>query len=292
MGETVIYYWDVAFLLNGLVLLPWLWATARLAGRPVRWPRLLLTAALGGAGAVWAELGGVPLRHPVGVLIGTLLLLRIAYGSLRPSGLIRCFTIFILIGALAAGLALLGTIQTGAVSAGVLVGLSLALVGGKVILEETRGRVRLQQGLWVLRVTEGDRFVELRAFLDTGHQLRAPLSGLPVILAAPDGLSPILPEQVLRVLAEGTTGLDGLPEEWRRRVQLIPFRTVAGEGILPAIRPGDLWLAPTGGPPRRVEALVGLATSGLDVRGAFQALLPPALVESFRVGTAWEVESG
>jgi stage II sporulation protein GA (sporulation sigma-E factor processing peptidase) len=292
MGETVNYYWDIAFLLNGFVLLPWLWATARLAGRPVRWPRLFLTAALGGAGAVWAELGGAPLRHPLGVLIGTVLLLRIAYGSLRLSGLLRCFVIFILIGATASGLALLGTIQTGAVSAGVLVGLSLALVGAKVILEETRGRVRLQQGVWVLRVIEGDRSVELRAFLDTGHQLRAPLSGLPVILAAPDGLSPILPERVQVALAAGIAGLDQLPEEWRRRVQLVPFRTVAGEGILPAIRPGELWLAPTAGPPRRVEAMVGLASTGLDARGAFQALLPPVLVESFRVGTAWEVESG
>jgi stage II sporulation protein GA (sporulation sigma-E factor processing peptidase) len=278
---ATVFYWDVALLLNLVTLLPWLWATARLAGHPVRWWRLAVTSLLFSSLAVLWEAYNLQ-GHLLLALAGTGLLLEVAFGPLRPGSLIRTFFPFLMIGASAAGITLFGVAQTGATSLGVLVGIALASGGAQVVWSELMARARVKAEPWQVRLQVGEAVICLRALLDTGHQLRAPITGLPVLLVAPGDLVPLLGRSLCERILSGMDEWDQLPIPWRGRVSPVPYQTVAGGGVLPAFRPDDVWLQRAKGPWQRVQALVGITAFGVGGRGDYQVLLPPLLTESLR----------
>lgn len=270
--------------------MPWLWATARLAGHPVRWRRLLLTTVIGSGAGLLSDwlLGGPNLGF---TLIGTVLLLQIAFGPLRPAHLLRSLLLFIVIGAAGAGLSLAVLWQTGLGSGiAVFIGLCLLAGAGPVIWTELTTRANNAAHRWRVRLAVGGKSLCLDGLVDTGHQLRAPLTGQPVLLVAATDLAPLFDPEIAERLAGPLIEWDQLPDPWRRRVRSVPYRTVAGEGLLPAFRPDGIWLQRGDSPWQRVEALIGMAAFGVGGRGDYQVLLPPLLLESLRDPFAWEVE--
>lgn len=289
--ETAVFYWDVALLLYGITLLPWLWATARLAGHPVRWWRILLATLVGSIAAAlweWLSVGA----HLSFTLIGTLLLLQFAFGPLRPAHLVRSFLLFTVIGATGAGLSFLVLWQTGIKSfeVAVFIGLCLLAGAGPMLWAELTTRANNAAHRWRVRLEVGGKSLCLDGLVDTGHQLRAPVTGQPVLLVATADLAPLLGVGVAERLAGPMIEWDQLPALWRGRVRSIPYRTVAGEGLLPAFRPDGIWLQRGETPWQRVEALIGMAAFGVGGRGDYQVLLPPLLLESLREPFSWEVE--
>lgn len=281
MSEREVYYWDIGLLVNFCCLLPWLWATARLSAHPVRWWRLLLVSLVGsGAAVLWAGLGikrNLPLATG-----GTLLLLQLAFGPLRPARWLQSLIPFLGIGAAAAGLSLALTWHLGLRSSvGALIGTSLVAGGAPILWRQLLTRASNSAHRWQVRMAVGERSLCLDGLVDTGHQLRAPLTGLPVLLVAAKDLAPLLGLQLSQTLAGAVTEWDQLPDPWRSKVRMVPFLTVAKEGLLPAFRPDGLWLRRGGAPWQRVEALVGLVAFGLGGWGEYQVLLPPLLIESF-----------
>jgi sigma-E processing peptidase SpoIIGA len=279
--EVVIFYWDLALVLNFIALLPWLWATARLAGHPIGWRRLLVTGLLGSVTATlwsWLEVG----RNLPGALLGTVLLLQIAFGPLRVGPLLRTLILFLLIGSAAAGLAYMVYGRIDVPASVVMTCLSLVAGGAHVLWAEMVARATASVNRWRVRLEVGDRSLCLDGLVDTGHQLKSFLRGVPVLLVAPTELTPLLGDGLCRQLSGPASEWDHLPDRWRDRTHLIPFHTVAGQGILPAIRPDGVWLKRGADPWRRVEALVGIAVSGVGGRGDYQVLLPPLLLESLR----------
>lgn len=70
-------------------------------------------------------------------------------------------------------------------------------------------------------------------FFDTGHQLLDPFTGKPVLIARLSFVESLIADVPLRDLCRGRTGSS---EKWRTRIRLFPFRTIAGEGVIPAFR--------------------------------------------------------
>lgn len=276
--EQEVYYWDLALCLYAATLLPWLWATARLAGNPVRWWRLALATMAGSLAAViWEALGGgINLGF---TLIGTLVLLQIAFGWLRPARLMLSSLIFVLLGAAGAGLSLLVTFQAGLTSVGAAVFIGCCLLAGFApqLWRELATRANNTAHRWRVRLEIGGRSLLLDGLVDTGHQLRAPVTGQPVLLVATSDLVPLLGAAVCQRLAGSLLEWDQLPDYLQGRVRSIPYRTVAGEGLLPAFRPDGVWLQRGDTPWQPIEALVGMATFGVGGRGDYQVLLPPLL---------------
>lgn len=270
---------DVALLLYFVTLLPWLWATARLTGHSPRWFRIGVASLLGSGANVlwqWFALGrNLPLA-----LLGTLVLMRLAFGPVRIFPLLRSVCVFVLIGAIAAGLSLLVTAQTGWESPSVLIGVALMAGGAQMIWTEMVTKANLVANRWQVRLKMGERTLCLTGLLDTGHQLRAPVTGLPVLLVAPSDLAPLLGQPLTERLVGGLSEWDRLPGPWQGRVSPIPYQTVAGEGLLPAFRPDGLWLQRPGGAWQQVKALIGVTAFGVGGRGDYQVLLPPLLTDS------------
>lgn len=300
---------EIAFLVNFLTDLAWLWAAASLAGISVRPGRMTAAGALGAALAVWAYFPtGRWLASGPGVVLGTAGLLAIAFWPYPRQHAVRVVAYFLLSGGAMAGAVMLASSRstspagiTGASGADfpaslVASGVVLCLVGARYLWRVARQRSRLSSGLYSLRIRMGERTVELPALLDTGNALREPLSGAPVGVVEAAALEGFLPPLVVGAAAAGWEALDRLPQSWVARCRLVPFRAVGQPvGILLAVLPDELSvLAPGAREWLRVQGLVGLAGERLHPEGTYRALLPPAMVAEAGEdpAIAWEGETG
>jgi stage II sporulation protein GA (sporulation sigma-E factor processing peptidase) len=273
---------DVLFLLNFLVDLAWLWATARMAGARAGTGRLVAASALGALLAVLYYFpAGAPLRTLPGAIAGTALLLAAAFLPCRPGQFLRVMTVFFVAGGAQAGLALLlaarrtGFGVAGTNDAMIAVGVLLFGAGVRYLWDALRSRAQLNRQLCRLRVElEGDS-VEIDALVDTGNSLRDPLTGTPVAVVEAGALRRLLPPGLERTLATGLSdGWSGsLPSGWLGRCRLLPYRAVGGAGQLLSFRP-DRLLVLMNGRCHEYRALVALVSERLDPEGAYRALLP------------------
>ncbi len=296
---------DTAFATNFVTDLAWLWGTGSLAGSQLLPWRLGLASAVGAMAAVWAYFpGGRWLTSGPGALVGTVILLGLAFWPKGRVEALRIAAYFILIGGAMAGVAMLigsrnalpGSPQSGEVSSGlVAAGLILTLVGARYLWESARERSRLKHGLYSMRIRLGDRTVELPALFDTGNGLRDPISGMPVVIVEAEALEEVLPPVMRQALGAGWDSLDRLPGSWAARCRLVPYRAVGrSAGLLLALdpdeisvkAPGDLsWTA--------VRGLLGLGAERLHPEGAYRALLPPLLLKGAQIGAnTWKGETG
>lgn len=304
---AIYVYVDVAFLLNFATDLAWVWVTAVLSGLRPRWWRVALSAAVGAAAAVWAYFpAGAWLQSWPGALLGTGVALALAFRPLRPGQWFRVAAYFIFTGGAMAGMVMLAAsrgiqpftyLQT-AVPPGMLVaaGILLCLVAARYLWESARERSRLARGLYGLRVSLEGQEVAVTALLDTGNHLRDPLSRKPVVVVEAAALSALLPPGAAMAAGAGPELLDRLPESWRMRCRLVPFRGMGQPaGMLLAFQPDGLALRPPGRDHwLEVEGLVGLTGQQLHPDGAYRALLPWQLAQVAEgvPGIAWEGETG
>lgn len=248
---TVIYV-DTLFLLNALVDYLLLLASARLAGEPLARLRFLLGAVLGGAYAVAIFLPGLAfLARPLCRLASAVLIVLAAFW--RSRRLLRQVVIFF---------ALSSAFGGGVLAIGLLGGRGLTLSGGvlysemdlKIVLLSAAGcygvltlvfqRVGRHTGpsgeLKPVRLTLGERHVDMTALVDTGNTLTDPVTGRPVLVAEAEGVETLLPPGVRPEAAElrDPAGvLERLEDPWRRRFCLLPYRCVGVDrGLLLCLR--------------------------------------------------------
>lgn len=294
---------DVAFLVNWVTDLAWLWATASLAGLRVRLARLAAAAAGGAALAVWAYFpGGRWLTSLPGALFGTALLLALAFLPCRLQQGLRAVAYFLLSGGAMAGAVLLaGSRQSATLPLGsrpssipgtvVAAGLLLSLVGSRYLWQAARDRSRLSRSIHGLRIAVAGRALELPALLDTGNDLREPLTGAACAVVEAAAMAELLPPEVLRAATAGWEALDSLPQAWALCCRLVPYRAVGRQsGLLLAFAPDHLAIRVPGADRwRRCGGLIGLSPEPLHPDGTYRALLPSAMLDG---AIPWEVETG
>lgn len=99
--------------------------------------------------------------------------------------------------------------------------------------------------------------VQLKGFGDTGHRLKEPFSGAPVIICE----------------RTAAARLGDAPPE---RVRVIPCSTVTGGGILEAFRPDYVEICGNGLHKRTTDAYIAVVDAVLS--STYQALIPPPLL--------------
>jgi stage II sporulation protein GA (sporulation sigma-E factor processing peptidase) len=137
-------------------------------------------------------------------------------------------------------------------------------------------------------IVVGQREARISALLDTGNELRDPLTRQPVLVVEYSAVSGLLPPEVQEGYAQGRPEVvaaavcAGAPGEvWGDRVRLLPFRSLgASRGLLLGFRP-DAVLVIEG--PRQVRRrldglLVAVSPRPLGGGQGYQALLPPSAV--------------
>lgn len=106
--------------------------------------------------------------------------------------------------------------------------------GGIRLFAFFRERRTPEKLLYRAELAVGDRRTVCTVFLDTGNRLRG-AGGLPAVLCRREIFAQLFPEEVLAAL-EDPQKADGLPEEWKRRLTVLPCRTAAGSRTLWGIR--------------------------------------------------------
>lgn len=133
--------------------------------------------------------------------------------------------------------------------------------------------------------------ITVNGFLDTGNQLYDPISRKPVIIVESSVFNKLIPD-FIREMVEKNNGVylqkdfSQLNEEWRAKLQLIPFSSIGkNNGLLLAIRPD--WVEVSYGTDvfRTSQALVGLYSKKLSPDGIYQALLHPDLLDQMSIKT-------
>lgn len=112
---------------------------------------------------------------------------------------------------------------------------------------------------YTVTITKGGRSVSVQAVADTCNNLADVFTGKPVIICGRDSLSGIFPrEETEALLSEkGSRFVEG----WR----LIPFSTIASEGMLPIFRPDCVTVKNNeNGSRKSADVYVGLADSEME----------------------------
>jgi len=275
---TVVYV-DILVLLNAYMTLFQLAATAKFCrARVIGW-RLLLASALGGLSGLLFFLGDYPLLCILANLICAAIIILAAFRSVGFKAFLKRMLCFCGCGAVFAGAILLCrtlgakglSYRGGAVYFEISPLLLIGATAGcylilRIFFKLTESKLPAKSCRMTVRV--GRRSVVLEAVVDSGNMLSDPISGLPVAVTPESAVSPLFTGDAVRFFCGDGICYD---EGWRRRVRLIPCRTVGGGGLLPGFLPDSVVIGS-----KDVKLLIAVSDK-LDRDG--ETLLPSAVSE-------------
>lgn len=298
-------YVDLKIYLVLFVLIAWqmytlLWATKVIAGLNASTPRLLAGALLGAVYGILADLAsfdvipGYRILHAWWMVIGIsvasfFLAFRDEKGRRFFAGLGYYYLLVFLStgGAYALrNLLILTGVDPVVVSwAGPVASVVTILVAAEL------GWGVVQRWVWShtvylpLEIELLDKTARLTALLDTGNQLRDPLTAAPVIVVGGEVGPRLLPKEVWALLQTGgSLDLGALTESigtspLAARFRMIPFTSLGKkQGLLPAFRPDRVTLFLRTEKIELPGAVVAFYGQSLSYDGSYQALLPPPLL--------------
>lgn len=239
-----VIYVDVLLILNVWVDFLLLSLTARICRYPVVRRRLLLGAVVGALLSLLLFLP--PLTVLLSALIriaGTVALTVLTFGVPRLRVFLRLLVSFSVLSAVFGGLAtafwyfvapagfmvINGVVYYDAPASLLIVFTAVAYIV-LLLYERLRRTSAPQDRVYTLAVSEGDKQVVCSLLYDSGCSLKEPFSGAPALIidrTAIDGLLPHGFEEDAHLAQD-------------KRLRLIPFETVGGEGVLPAFRPARM----------------------------------------------------
>lgn len=279
---TVVYV-DILFLLNAYMTLFQLAATAKFCRARIEGWRLLLASTLGGLSGLLFFLGDYPLLCIAANLICAAIIIFTAF---RPAGFkafLKRMLCFCGCGVVFAGAILLCrtlgakglSYQGGAVYFEISPLLLIGATAGcylilRVFFKLTESKLPTKSRKMTVRV--GRRSVTLEAVIDSGNMLCDPISGLPVAVTPESAVSPLFTGDAARFFCGDGVCSD---EGWRRRVRMIPCRTVGGGGLLPGFLPDSVRIGN-----KDVKLLIAVSDK-LDQDG--ETLLPSAVRDEIEV---------
>jgi stage II sporulation protein GA (sporulation sigma-E factor processing peptidase) len=166
-------------------------------------------------------------------------------------------------------------------------GLLLWWGGQKLWLRWLSKTIQLKPVLYDLGIdfTAESEPLKVRALLDTGNQLRDPLTGIPVLLVEEEIAASALPEDLRSVLQAPWREMeDPWPWLWKadplwmKTIVFIPYQSVGHKSWLLGIRPYRVFLSstPEG---QEIKATLALVQQSLSPDGEYQALLHPEHVQ-------------
>lgn len=263
-------YGELVLLCNGAVDGALLYAVGRFLNLPMKARRLILAALLGAVYALgffyWEEgflytLGGE--------VIMALLMVKVAFPTLKGRSLLVAVAYLWIFAALLGGMSfLLGGLRPLGMPATERT--TLFLVGAALLFaSRLAGRAAPWRGprlLLTLRLEDGREKV-LQAYRDSGHRLKDPWTGEPLLVVEPS---------VLEMAFQGQAPWEAFREAAAagKRVRWVPYRSLGGEGYLLVVPVAAVEWEWEGRRYRREGTWVAVSPRPLDPEGMFQALVP------------------
>lgn len=261
-----------------------LWLTGKFLGHRTTYLRLSLGAVVGILPTLWVllcqNLYAVPWELG---LVWPGVMLAVAFPLLSRRFWLKTYGLFLAMGFLAGGLVAAGLSWIHLWDQGLavtdwlwLVPLLLVAVG----LWAPKRRVRQlvgREALGEVKVELDGQGLVLPVLWDSGNTLREPSSGRPVVIVEMDKVLDWIPKEVLSwMLTISTpTAPRGVPDGWQKRLHIVTFRTIAGEGKMPVVeadralgRYDDVWYP-------MVPIAIGISFGSVSTDNTYAALASP-----------------
>lgn len=137
-----------------------------------------------------------------------------------------------------------------------------------------------------LTISFGERDLTIPALLDTGNQLKDPLTRAPVVIAEYSALEPFLPED-LREVFRNASSLDlkaaverFAASAWSHRIRLIPFSSIGRHhGMMLGLKPDAIQMVLDNRVLKTQDVVIGVYEKNLCPHGSYRALVHPELLE-------------
>lgn len=282
----MVVYIDVLIVLNIFVDFLLLKACDAVLRRQSGLLRSVAAAAVGGVGGLFI------LAPPLPVLLELLIrlcmsavIVRIADSEHRVTAFFKRLAVFYGVSFLYAG-AMLGIwlvfkpksmlVRNGVVYFGISpLLLIVSCLSAYCILRLINRLLRCGRGerLCRIRLTCGENSVSRIALADTGHGLTDLLSDSAVVIVDRPTAQALLGE----VTAKNLVTAGAPPQQLAARYRLIPYETVGGGGLLPAVRCDLLEISIQGSTIRHAKPVA--AVSSRPFRGSYQAIIDAALIQ-------------
>ncbi|MGA9175048.1 MAG: sigma-E processing peptidase SpoIIGA [Thermoactinomyces sp.] len=301
----MVVYADVVFLLNSYMDFLLLWLTSGIRKQRTPLWRLIVAAVLGGLYSTLYLWSAFSLAYffPVKIIV-SLLMIWIAFGFRHPLAYLRTLGVFYLACFIAGGaLIALHYIVTGdskvaggiffteseygwgsPVSWGLIIfGFPLVWLYTKVSLGSLEERQAMHRFLTEVKIRVGEHEIECTGLIDTGNQLRDPITRVPVMLIEFGQLADRLPPEFKRMVENGDFDLawSELSPDWATRVRIIPFRAAGKEnGMMVAIKPDYVRVRQENGWNKMEKILIGLDVGRLSSDGTYQAIIHPSCIRA------------
>lgn len=214
----MIIYLDIYFLKNLIFNFLLLYLTSFFIRKKTKWYRLLIASILGSLYAVIALYFKNIFQSNSLKIIVALYMLIITYGKKHITNVMSSF--FILTYFIAGFIASILDIE-GQVVLILFAVFILSLFYSYQRENKTKSYYDIE--IYLMGVT-----VELKAKLDTGNELKDNMFGRDVIIVTEESIKKDFKEDLIHILRNERLII---PEQYRNRIKLITFQTIAGEGI-------------------------------------------------------------
>lgn len=138
-----------------------------------------------------------------------------------------------------------------------------------------------------LTIFFADKSIQIEALIDTGNNLKDPVSQMPVMVVEYGALQDVLPQEIRRIFAEGgelkiDEILNSLTDiEWSKRLRLIPYNSLGRQnGLLLGFRPDEVEINTGNKKLKSKNIIVGVHHQQLCPEGSYQALLHPDMLQA------------
>ena len=306
-GGVPSVYADLYFLMNWIIDLILLYSAARLANHRINISRLVVAACFG---ALYATVGLWVTEHsdvlltvlytPYGKIACSLLMIAMAFFPVNAGRFLTLLLYSYATAALVAGTSIAFSLfgaQTWMNSWMMWQGIPW---WGVVVIAGVAGfylhrlwhwaaeRQMREQNIFQVELLGHDSKCVCRGLLDTGHQLRDPVTNQPVIVVELDVLREWLPAVLVQALQTKETDWSKMVEalqdgRWSSRIRILPFRSLgSSHGVLVGIRVDRLRLVNHQADDRHFVEWHGVTAAIYPERltgdGHYHALLHPDLL--------------
>lgn len=133
----------------------------------------------------------------------------------------------------------------------------------------------------------GEQRLAVKALVDTGNNLRDPLTNKPVMIAEYNALHMLFPEKFRVLYEKDSSNIEAIIKcmenepEWSFRVRLIPFSSIGKtNGMLLGLRPDNVVIVTDDRTVKVKEVIIALYDQRLSAKGEYRALLHPDILDA------------
>ncbi|MNJ58808.1 Sporulation factor SpoIIGA [compost metagenome] len=162
-----------------------------------------------------------------------------------------------------------------------------------MVVASRRTLERVDSCLAEVQVRIEEITVKCTGLIDTGNQLKDPLTRWPVMVMEASLWGQVLPESFIgRLAAEQADNLimEWTDEEsfpWRDRLRLVPYRGInRGSQFMLALKPDEVAVLQDGRKLTTSRVLIGLDGGKLSAEATYRAIIHPILMEGIADGAA------